>query len=71
MVRVQVEVGDIVSIKMDPREATKAQALHGVVFERVEDAAGGCQVVTVHGVVSKDSYRKTTCTSCHVTGKKF
>ena len=54
LARVQGEVGDAMSIKMDPREATKAQALHGVIFEAVEDAAGGCQVVTVHGVISKD-----------------
>ena len=42
LARVQGEVGDVVSTKMDPWEATKAQALHGVVFKMVEDAAGGC-----------------------------
>ena len=46
------KVGDLVSIKMDPREATKAQGIVGVVIEAAANGTGGCRVVTEHGVIS-------------------
>ena len=64
LAKVQGEVGDIVKIKMDPREATKAHALLGIVFETVEDAAGGCRVVTVNGVISQDPGNKLYFIPC-------
>ena len=46
------KVGDLVSLKMDPREATKAQGIVGVVFETAANGTGGCRVVTEHGIIS-------------------
>ena len=46
------KVGDLVSIKMDPREATKAQSIVGVVKEAAVNETGGCHVVTEHSVIS-------------------
>ena len=40
------KVGDLVSIKMDPREATKAQGIVGVVIDAAAHGTGGCRVVT-------------------------
>ena len=47
-------VGDIVALKMDPHDATKPQALLAIAFETGDDAAGGCMVVTKHGIVAKE-----------------
>ena len=49
----QVQVGDIVSLKMDPRDATKPQGVLAIVFKTAKDGAGGILVVTTHGIVTK------------------
>ena len=51
VVKKQAKVGDIVLLKLDPRDVTKPQALLAIVFDTAKDGAGGCMVVTVHGVV--------------------
>jgi hypothetical protein len=42
-------IGSKVNVKVDKRDVTGAQAVHGVAFEIGK--GGGCRVVTQHGVI--------------------
>ena len=50
-------IGSKVNVKVDKRDVTGAQGVHGVAFEI--GTGGGCRVVTQHGVI------------CHTKGKKM
>ena len=62
--KVQSNVGDIIRIKMDQRDATKAQALLAVVIEMADNGTGGCRVATENGVLSQDPGMKQYFIPC-------
>jgi hypothetical protein len=56
--KVAGKIGDVVSLKMDFREATQAHGITGIVFATSKGGGGGCIVATEHGVIGKKSGTK-------------
>ena len=52
-------------VTLDPRAATKAQGLVGVVFETVENGTGGCCIVMEHGIIAMQPGNKAYFLPCN------
>jgi hypothetical protein len=46
------KIGDIVSLKIDPRDVSNSHALIGIVFQVSTSECGGCRIATVEGIIS-------------------
>jgi hypothetical protein len=53
------KAGDLVSLKLDIREATQSHAVLGIVL--ATSGGGGAMVITKHGIIANKSHHKATC----------